>query len=163
MYTALILAGGSSVRMGRDKAFLEGGVERIINELKKDNCERIIVLCGTESRVELFSEECWPDPSSNMSVADILRWAIEKLEGVVQVVPCDAFLADQRLFSLLEYGVPLDKGGRRQPLLARLKACDDLGSSSRVEEMFAYLPSLELGADAKLAVNINSPDDLKGI
>ena len=72
MYTALILAGGSSVRMGRDKAFLEGGVERITNELKKDNCKRIIVLCGTESRVELFSEECWPDPSSDMSVADIL-------------------------------------------------------------------------------------------
>ena len=163
MYTALVLAGGNSVRMGRDKAFLEGGVERIITELKKDKCKRIIVLCGKESRAELFSEECWPDPSAGMSVADILRWAIEKLEGAVQIVPCDAFLADQRLFSLLKYGVPIDNDGRRQPLLAKLKASDDLGSSSRVEEMFAYLPSLDLGTDARLAVNINSPEDFSQI
>ena len=50
MYTALILAGGSSVRMGSDKAFLGGGVARLCSELKKGECNRIIVLCGDESR-----------------------------------------------------------------------------------------------------------------
>ncbi len=163
MYTALILAGGSSVRMGNDKAFLGGGVTRICSELRKDECKRIIVLCGSESRIELFAEECWPDPNEDMSVAEILRWAIAKLEGVIQIVPCDAFLADRRLFSILRYGVPLDDKGRRQPLLARLETSDYLSSSSRVEEMFAYLPSLDLGVDANLAINVNSPDDLKGI
>jgi hypothetical protein len=82
---------------------------------------------------------------------------------VIQIVPCDAFFADHRLFSVLEYGVPLDDNARRQPLLARLETSDDLGSSSRVEEMFAYLPSQDLGVHGKLAINVNSPDDIKGI
>ena len=163
MYTALILAGGSSVRMGSDKAFLGGGVERLCSELKKSQCNRIIVLCGDESRTELFSEECWPDPNEDMSVAEILRWAIARLEGELQIVPCDAFFADHRLFSLLKYGVPLDANGRRQPLLARLQTSDDLGSSARVEEMFAYLPSQDLGVHGKLAMNVNSPDGLREI
>ena len=163
MYTALILAGGSSVRMGSDKAFLGGGVARLCSELKKSECNRIIVLCGDESRTGLFSEECWPDPNEDMSVAEILRWAISRLEGDIQIVPCDAFFADHRLFSVLKYGVPLDDNARRQPLLARLKASDNLVSFSRVEEMFAYLPSQDLGVHGKLAINVNSPNDLKGI
>ena len=163
MYTALILAGGSSVRMGSDKAFLEGGVERLCSELRKGDCNKIIVLCGNKNRVGLFVEECWPDPNENMSVAEILRWAIARLEGEIQLVPCDAFLADQRLFSILEYGVPLDTNGRRQPLLARLQASDDLGSSPRVEEMLGYLPSQSLGMLGALAKNINSPEDLREI
>jgi molybdopterin-guanine dinucleotide biosynthesis protein A len=161
MYTALILAGGSSVRMGSDKAFLGGGVTRLCSELKKGKCNQIIVLCGDESRAGLFSEECWPDPAKKISIAEILRWAIAKLEGEIQIVPCDAFFADHRLFSVLKYGVPLDDNARRQPLLARLQASDDLGSSSRVEEMFAYLPSQDLGDLGKLAINVNSPAELK--
>jgi molybdopterin-guanine dinucleotide biosynthesis protein A len=163
MYTALILAGGSSLRMGSDKAFLKGGVERLCSELRKGDCSKIIVLCGNKSRVGLFVEECWPDPNENMSVAEILRWAIARLEGEIQLVPCDAFLADQRLFSVLKYGVPLDASGRRQPLLARLQASDDLGSSLRVEEMLGYLPSQNLGSRGMLAKNVNSPEDFKGI
>ena len=121
MYTALILAGGFSSRMGQDKAFMHGGIPRLTKELRQSGCSKIVVLCGSEERGELFDEECWPDPEDADCLAEVIRWAINKLEGVIQFVPCDAFLVSSKFFTEMSIGVPLDSEGRRQPLLARIE------------------------------------------
>ena len=144
MYTALILAGGLSSRMGQDKAFMHGGIPRLAKELRQSGCTKIIVLCGSEERVELFDEECWPDPGDATCLAEVIRWAINKLEGVIRLVPCDAFLVSSKFFTEMNIGVPLDGEGRRQPLLARIEKKSDLIHSNRIETMFQNIPSVKL-------------------
>lgn len=62
MTTILILAGGKSIRMGQDKAMMNGGVSRLWNMYSSLGAERIITLCGEESRIDLFEGEVWSDP-----------------------------------------------------------------------------------------------------
>ena len=159
MYTALILAGGLSSRMGQDKAFMHGGVPRLANELRQGGCTKIIVLCGSTERVEMFDEECWPDPEGTECLAEVIRWAIKKLEGVIQLVPCDAFLVSSKFFTKMRIGVPLDGDHRRQPLLARIRKNSDLITSNRIETMFQNIPSVRLPEVIHEVKNFNNLND----
>ncbi|MED5351113.1 MAG: nucleotidyltransferase family protein [Candidatus Thermoplasmatota archaeon] len=159
MYTALILAGGFSSRMGQDKAFMHGGIPRLTKELRQSGCTKIVVLCGSEERAELFDEECWPDPEDADCLAEVIRWAINKLEGVIQFVPCDAFLVSSKFFTEMSIGVPLDSEGRRQPLLARIEKKSDLIHSNRIETMFQNIPSVELPQTLHEIKNFNDLND----
>ena len=159
MYTALILAGGLSSRMGQDKAFMHGGVPRLANELRKSGCTKIIVLCGSTKRVEMFDEECWPDPEGIECLAEVIRWAIKKLEGVIQLVPCDAFLVSSEFFTKMRIGVPLDGDHRRQPLLARIRKNSDLINSNHIETMFQNIPSIRLPEVIHEIKNFNNLND----
>lgn len=159
MYTALILAGGLSSRMGQDKAFMYGGITRLAKELRQSGCTKIIVLCGSEERAGLFDEECWPDPENAGCLAEVMRWAINKLEGVIQFVPCDAFLASSKFFTKMSIGVPLDGEGRRQPLLARIEKKSALIHSNRIETMFQNIPSVKLPEVLHEIKNFNELND----
>lgn len=159
MYTALILAGGLSSRMGQDKAFMHGGIPRLAKELRQSGCTKIIVLCGSEERVELFDEECWPDPGDAVCLAEVIRWAINKLEGVIQLVPCDAFLVSSKFFTEMNIGVPLDGEGRRQPLLARIGKKSEIIHSNRIETMFQNIPSVKLPKVLHEIKNFNDLND----
>ena len=50
MTVAIILAGGASQRMEKDKASMFGGVERLQRCLQQAGFERTVVLCGGEER-----------------------------------------------------------------------------------------------------------------
>ncbi len=157
MVTGIIIAGGNSTRMGSDKSLLNSNVERLNSELEQFGCNRIITMCGSVERIELFSGECMPDSKENLarSLLDI----ISTIEGEIQLVACDAYLADSELFHRIT-GVPCDDNGNRQPLLARIKSGEQLVHSDKISEVFAQIPSCEGGIKAR---NFNTPEEFKEI
>lgn len=157
MHTGIILAGGESSRMGEDKSLINSNVERLANEMRKSGCARVIVMCGTKLRADLFDEECIVD--SKESLAESLLDVISEITGTVQLAPCDAYLADSVLFSTIQ-GIPTDDYGNRQPLLAKFSTVEELVPSKKISEMFKKIPSCEGGFKAR---NTNTPDEFKEI
>ena len=157
MQTGIILAGGLSSRMGQDKSLINSNVSRLANELRSAGCSRIIVMCGTTERMDLFEEECVTD--SKETLAESLYDFISQLSGKVQLAPCDAYLADADLFSKID-GVPTDDLGNRQPLLAKFDTNKVLRRSVKVSEMFQDVRSCEGGIKAR---NTNTPEEFKEI
>jgi molybdopterin-guanine dinucleotide biosynthesis protein A len=155
--TGIILAGGASQRMGEDKAFLRGGVARLADELRKAGCSRVIVMCGAKERVGLFDEECVID--SHDDLASSIKTVLEGLDGEVQLVPCDAVLADFSFLASIS-GVPIDQNGERQHLMARVPLPLPNIDSKKISDLFDHLPSCEGGVKAS---NINTLDELKEI
>ena len=143
--------------MGKDKSLLNSNVERLSRELKASGCERIIIMCGSEERSDLFLGECHIDTKETL--AESLFELISDLHGTIQLAPCDAYLADEELFSRIR-GVPVDDDGNRQPLLARIENQNELIQSQKVSQMFQNIPSCEGGIKAR---NVNTPEEFKEI
>jgi len=154
MLTGIILAGGKSTRMGEDKAALFDNVSRLSKELKLAGCDNIIVMCGDESRINLFDEDCVVD--RGFCLAESLRFVLSSLTGEIQLAPCDAYLADCELFERIA-GVPVDQNGFRQPLLSRFMLPFEGVESNKLTDMFSHLPSCEGGLKAS---NANTPEEL---
>ena len=143
--------------MGEDKSLLNSNVERLSRELEISGCERVIIMCGSEERADLFSGECHIDTKE--TIAESLFELISSLHGTIQLAPCDAYLADGELFSRIR-GVPTDDEGNRQPLLAKFDSKDELIQSQKISDMFQKIPSCEGGIKAR---NINTPEEFKEI
>lgn len=143
--------------MGEDKSLLNSNVERLSRELEESGCERVIIMCGSEDRSDLFSGECHIDTKDTL--AESLFELISSLHGTIQLAPCDAYLADEELFSRIR-GVPTDDEGNRQPLLAKFDSKDELIQSQKISQMFQNIPSCEGGIKAR---NVNTPEEFKEI
>ena len=157
MKTGIILAGGKSTRMGEDKALVNSNVKRLSAELKKAGCCRIVIMCGSEERVHLFEGECVLDSADNLaeSILDVAA----RIDGPIQLAPCDAYLADADFFNTID-GVPVDDTGQRQPLLANIESSSILESSKKISDVFANVPTCEGGIKAR---NTNTLEQLKEI
>ena len=143
--------------MGSDKSLINSNVGRLADEMRKSGCSRVIVMCGTAQRSELFDEECIPDSADNLS--DSLLSVISQLKGSVQLAPCDAYLADEELFSRID-GVPVDDNGKRQPLLAKFDSSMKFERAPRIRDLFHLIPSCEGGIKAR---NVNTPEEFMEI
>ena len=128
--------------------------------MRAAGCKRILVMCGDLNRIDLFQEENCVVDSKEDNLAESLFGVIQGLSGIVQLAPCDAYLADTELFSKID-GVPIDDIGKRQPLLAKFDASASAGLiKENFWEMFEKIPSCEGGIKAR---NINTPSELKEI
>ena len=163
MVTVLILAGGKSDRMGQDKALMDGGVDHLRALALDAEVERIITLCGDDNRIPLFEGEVWPDPPQCTSLREVLEWVFGKIEGAIQLIPCDAFQLQRSGLGFLlncDGGVPLDEHGKRQPLLAHCPSEWTPTLSGRdVSSLFSNLQDLDAGKLTGQMKNFNTPLD----
>ena len=147
---SIILAGGKSTRMGRDKATLvwknKTWIEHIVKALSKAKCTPIIISVDSQNNIEILQEVVknnniiWVKDNSEFEgmkggLISSLRAALERGWGVVQLAPCDVPMLQHELFDLFDYLwtkedcdiiVPeiIDKNTRSdglEPLLARVK------------------------------------------
>ena len=147
MTTILLLAGGKSTRMGQDKAMMNGGVNRLLSIYSQLGAQRIITLCGEQSRIELFEGEVWPDPDGVTGPLELIKWCLTKIEGDIQLIPCDAFnLLETGADWLLkqENGVPVDSSMQRQPLMSRITNRELIDAkATTLNDLFGKFPSLQ--------------------
>ena len=164
MTTILLLAGGKSTRMGQDKAMMNGGVNRLLSIYSQLGAQRIITLCGERSRIELFEGEVWPDPDEVTGPLELIKWCLTKIEGDIQLIPCDAFnLLETGADWLLnqESGVPVDSSMQRQPLMSRITNRDSIDiKATTLNDLFAKFPSLQDDNYSSQFSNFNNKSEL---
>jgi molybdopterin-guanine dinucleotide biosynthesis protein A len=128
-FTIGILAGGKSLRMGRDKALMDiGGCPAVLrlHEMLKRQCDRVIVAARPENAPVFSGMDVVVDPEPDkgplMGIVSILTASSTDLIGVVA---CDIPSIDPNLFPLLcsridenEIAAPAFDGTRPEPLLA---------------------------------------------
>ena len=171
-----VLVGGSSRRMGRDKATLilpDGTrmVDRPIEALREAGCRRIASIGRTIVGLEDVDDaEGWPQGPVSGVVAAI-RWAEDAGAEDLLIAPCDVpHLQMSVLQGLLEAGGSAiwSVEGRLQPLIARLH----LKEVSLPKERLSAAGSLmiELGCmvlewdgDPRPFTNVNDPRDLDSL
>ena len=173
MVGLLLLAGGQSRRMGRDKARLHGGVRRILHEAKAAGLSPRIVLAGPAPRGADLQRDGWldeadaviDDPTHATCLHDVL---VEVLDGQLPsmiMTPCDAILVDRAMFNrlvVMGVGVPLDDEGRRQVLFSHLPegwvAAPNV--DRRTEPLFKALKGHAFGTEGVKLRTVNTPEDV---
>ena len=161
----LILAGGKSIRMGRDKALLYDSVNQLSQKLTSRGT-RVIVACGSPNRANLFNSECWFDPADALSLADVLRAFVQVHDEEIQLFPCDMYnLDDEAIDAILAQppGVPVDQDGRDQFTLARIPKGTTFSSSSSLKGLFSDFERNQMDFLDRRLENFNFPtqiDDL---
>ena len=167
MTVAIILAGGASQRMEKDKASMFGGVERLQRCLQQAGLERTVVLCGGEERRGLFTGEVMVDPPGVQGLHELIFWLLKTFDEGILLVPCDAFLLTADAVQALlnnspNGGVPLDEEQRRQPLFAPLpKGVRVHKHGQNVRELLQHLPSIDVRPLNAAFTNFNQPADLQ--
>lgn len=186
--TGIVLAGGSSRRMGQDKAMLELGGRTLLQHAAESVsrvCDELVIAAGDRPAQQLPNlSPIWaPDaPGAAGPLAGLAAGLSVASHPVAIVVACDMpFFSDRLLLHLLnsladcDAAVPL-AGGRDQPLhaaysrdclptvraLIRLgaRSMHDLLSRLRVKYI-AESRCLELDPDGLSSFNMNTIDDFR--
>lgn len=164
MTTALIFAGGKSSRMGEDKSQMFGGVSRLIKQCKLSSVARIITLCGSKNRMEMFDGEVWPDPEFCSSLVELVAWSISQIDDDVILIPCDAFnLQSTGIDALIQQGncVPVDHQQQRQPLIARITDKSLINwNGETINQLFSGFYNYQNNDLASQFANFNQNSDL---
>jgi len=140
--TLIILAGGKSTRMGKDKALMFDNTSRIQKIAEKLGVNDCIILCGDEKRKSLFQGKVWPDPISVDGILDTIIWISKQIKARIQLIPCDCFQIQQ---NGLEYllrmndSLPVDEYGIKQPLLANFNPRNIRLEGATLNEIFSDL------------------------
>ena len=164
MTTILLFAGGKSTRMGQDKAMMNGGINRFLKLYSSLGVNRIITLCGQESRRNLFEGEVWPDPKDISGPLELIKWCLTQIEDDIQLVPCDAFgLLDTGAEWILGHdnGIPVDHNMNRQPLMARISNRELIDNkATTLNGLFSRFPSLDNDKFSKQFSNFNTKEEM---
>ncbi|MPZ73385.1 MAG: NTP transferase domain-containing protein [Nitriliruptorales bacterium] len=182
--TGLVLAGGASSRMGRDKATLRSDGGRLVDlavSALRDVCERVLIAAG-ERVIADVAAECIPDAEGEGPLAGIVSGLRAADTPLVAVLAVDMPYASAEVFRRLagawqgEAGVAAAVDGSLQPLHAvyatsqREQYAELLAAGERSPRRALVL----LGArviDAAVwgdigpafAHNVNSPADLSSL
>ncbi len=185
--TGVILVGGKSRRMGRDKALLEVAgkllVERVL-EVFRENFERIILVGDRAERFAAFGLPVLPDIFPGSALGGIFAGLHAAETDYIFVAPCDIPFPNARLLRYLcslgagfDAVVPTTAHGY-EPLFALYsKTC--LGPIRELLERgnfcaYAYYPQVRvryvpyeelvhLDRDGKAFLNINTPEEFAEI
>lgn len=186
---AFILAGGNSSRMGNDKSLLEIGgrsfLEIIGSELAHIAPGRVKIVGGKMDKCDF---QCVSDVFNTTRRAALVGLHAALFHAVadwVIIVACDMPFVQHKMFELLaskisddiDTVVPIDKGGKRQPLCAlyRRQTCCEMAERSLNENKWSighfldgiaaeYVPFEEFASfdkAAQLFANINTPEDFR--
>ena len=186
MYPALILAGGASTRMGRNKAtVLVDGVAmivRVAHALRDAGCRPIIIAVRDMFQRQevlavlnhLTDVECVLDTILERGARSGLTSALKICQemGVerLQLAPCDVPWINSQVFERLREGsedVVMPKGKRLQPLLSLVKvdsvlsALERFSSDLSLKDVMRGVPYMTVNFDENGGFrNINSQNDL---
>ena len=183
---SLLLAGGRSSRMGRDKALIEVGgvacIARVASALAAAGCEPIRIAVAQPEDVERYGA-VMPDGLDVEWVLDGVTHAgpieavVEALSDPlisgadsIQLCPVDVPWVTADLFFELEktlasgdlLAIPADPG-RTHPLLARVRPSivSKIGEDRRpLHVQFTEMEHSTLLTDSAILRNVNTPDDL---
>ncbi len=152
MYPALILAGGASKRMGKNKATMvvEGSamISRVAHALRDAGCTSIFVAVrdGFQRReimgalTHLTDVQCILDNDLERSAKSGLRSALRECAEMgierIQLAPCDMPWIRPQVFERLREGsrpVMMPKGEHLQPLLSLIDVKTVLAALERAE------------------------------
>lgn len=125
--TGVILVGGRSSRLGRDKAFLPvGGIpvfERVLNALAK-HLKKVILVGDRPERFAKYGLPVYPDRYAGSALGGLYTGLLESSTHYIFVVPCDLPFASAGLLQYLislrggyDVVVPMTKG-HPEPLFA---------------------------------------------
>ena len=152
MYPALILAGGASKRMGRNKAtmIVEGSpmIVNVAHALRDGGCKSIIVavrdgfqrqeIMGALSH--LSDVQCILDNDLERSAKSGLKSALRECSQMgierIQLAPCDMPWINSQVFERLREGgrpVVMPRGEHLQPLLSLVDVDVVLGALERAD------------------------------
>ncbi|HET6418645.1 MAG TPA: molybdenum cofactor guanylyltransferase [Geobacteraceae bacterium] len=185
--TGVILVGGKSRRMGRDKAFLEVAgrplVERVL-DVFRENFERVILVGDREERFAGFGLPILADIYPGSALGGIFTGLHAAGTSCVFVAPCDLPFPNARVLRYLcslGYGfdavVPKTAIGYEPlfalysktclaPIRKQLESGDFRAYAYYPQVRVRYVPYEELAhldRDGKAFLNINTPEELAEI
>ena len=186
MYPALILAGGASKRMGKNKAtmIVEGDpmIVRVAHALRDAGCQSILVavrdghqrheIMGALrhlTNVEYILDNDL-ERSAKSGLKSALRICADRGIQRIQLAPCDTPWIDSQVFERLQDGsqaVIMPKGERLQPLLSLvdvgvvLAALDRAPMRASLKNTLRTVPNeIIVFDDNRCFRNVNAPGDL---
>ena len=160
--TCIILAGGKSLRMKKDKALIFDNANKLHHKLTKLGFPTFIA-CGSKERISMFDGTNLPDGEGVNSLPEAIKSFVDSIEGEIQFFPCDMYLLSaEALQSLLQQqpGVPVDHNGREQYTLTRTHAGWEPSSKPTLREMFEDFSRNDMSEYGAELTNFNHPEQL---
>ncbi len=176
MTAGAVLCGGSSRRMGTDKAFVEvGGVamaERVARALAAAGCDPVVFVGGDTTLLARLGRHSVPDLHPGEGPAGGVLTALAAVDDDVVIAACDLPLLDAAtVASLVAAGrdveVAVASTDRPQPALAWWSAASRpvverlwAGGCRSLHELVDGLRSVEIAVDEVAVRNVNTPAEL---
>ena len=176
--TAIIMAGGDSRRMGRDKALLEIEGETMISRIArqlKPSFKRLLISAANANAFDFLGINVVPDEAPGAGPLMALVSALEKSETDINfVMPCDIPDPPQHLIARLlreardaDIVVPVTEAGELEPLFAVYhksvlpSAREALNQGAR--RVISFYPKHKVKRlaldDESVLLNLNTMDD----
>jgi len=161
----IIFAGGKSSRMGEDKARMFDNVARLQMVFSSIGIEQTVVLCGVESRANLFSGTILSDPEEDMGLHMLVQWLQQSIQDDIVCVPCDAYTLTQDGVQLMlghaKAGGVIVQENKIHPTFCIIpKGWQGSKNATSLTSLLKDLPHIEVDAKNDEFLNFNSRKDL---